>query len=173
MTECVAGRATKKEMGHLVFFPAVCSAVKERDKPCMALAGPCRKGDLAGSPLPQQGVNNGFYISGPQSANVALCEGQLQPGFVPEGLGAETAIAGDSWRLKGGNPPPPCSLASGPEACSSPGKSETENKGTKYFPFKLKLRESRVRTTRFGKYGKICLLPAPTLPEALEVERRI
>lgn len=63
---------------------------------------------------------------------------------------------------------PPCSLASGLEAFSSPGKSETENKGSKYFPFKLKLRESGVRTTRLRKYGKISLLPAPALPEVLE-----
>ena len=62
----------------------------------------------------------------------------------------------------------PYSLAPMLEAASSPGKSEIENKGCKYFPFKFKLKESRIRTKRFRKYGNIALLPAPTLPKALE-----
>lgn len=73
----------------------------------MVLVAPCRKGDVApvlGPPLPQEGVNGGFCISGPPTAEVALWERQPQPGFALEGLGAETTLAGDSCSLKGGSP---------------------------------------------------------------------
>lgn len=63
---------------------------------------------------------------------------------------------------------PPCWLVSPLQAFSSPGKSETQNKGSKYFPFKLKMRESRVRINTFRKHGNISLLPTPTLPKALK-----
>lgn len=57
-----------------------------------------------------------FIFLGQKNAKVVLCERQLQPGFVLEGLGAEANHSRGSRSLNGGNPPHSlftCSYAGG------------------------------------------------------------
>lgn len=101
---------------------------------------------------------------------VWLGPGESTPARLPfRRLGAETTRQGDNRSLQVAIPHPPCSLASIPEAFSSPDKFETENKGRNTFLLsssceRAALRQRDLETTEILLTS---LLLVPTSPKAL------
>ena len=81
-------------------MPAVHERAEGQSRLSTALAAPPRKGNpgpVSGLFRPRKGLSVALVFLGSPNMPKLPCVKQLQPGFVFEGLGAETVEQDDSW----------------------------------------------------------------------------